>query len=68
MAGNLSTNQRPAFGRKSLECDGTLITSEGPLGELTVPIWKQSHEQLGEIMAGNLSTNQTSIWQKITGA
>ena len=34
MAGNLSTNQRPAFGRKSLERDGTLIMSEGPLGEL----------------------------------
>ena len=38
MTRNLSTNQGPAFGRKSLEHDGTLITSEGPLGELTVLI------------------------------
>ena len=36
MAGNLSTNQRPAFGGKSLECDGMLIMSEGHLGEFTV--------------------------------
>ena len=46
MAGNLSTNQRPAFSRKSLEHDGMLIMSEGHLDELTVPIWKQCDEQL----------------------
>ena len=46
MAGNLSTNQRPAFGRKSLECDGTLIRSEGHLGELTVPTRKEYHKRL----------------------
>ena len=46
MAGNLSTNQRAAFGGKSLECDGTLIMSEGYLDELTVSIWKQCDEWL----------------------
>ena len=30
---NLSTNQRPAFGGKSFQLDGTLITSEGLFGE-----------------------------------
>ncbi len=38
MARNLSTNQRPAFDRKSTECDGMLIMSMGPLGELIVLI------------------------------
>ena len=33
MFGNLSTNQRLAFGGKSLEHDGTLIRSEGHLDE-----------------------------------
>ena len=46
MAGNLSTNQRRAFGRKSMGSDGTLITSGGPLGEVTVSKWKQCDEQL----------------------
>ena len=33
------TNQRPAFGRKSLDHDGMLIRSEGHLSEFTVAIW-----------------------------
>ena len=41
-----STNQRLAFSGKSLEHDGTLMRSEGRLGELTVPIWKQYDEWL----------------------
>ena len=44
MAGNLLTNQRPAFDGKSLERDGTLIMSEGHLDEFTVSIWKQCNE------------------------
>ena len=46
LAGNESANQRPAFSRKSLECDGTLIRSEDCSGEATVPIWKQYDECL----------------------
>ena len=46
LAGKLSTNQRPAFGAKSLEHDGKLITSERHLHEFTVSIWKQCNEQL----------------------
>ena len=41
MTRNLSTNQRPAFGKKSLEHDGMLIMSGDPFGELLVFIWKQ---------------------------
>ncbi len=36
MAGNL--DQRPAFGRKSLECDSMLIRPEGHLGELSCDV------------------------------
>ena len=46
MAGNLVTNQRSAFGGKSLEPDGTLIRSEGHLGESTVPTRKEYHKWL----------------------
>ena len=41
MSMNQSTNQRPAFGKNSLECDSTLMKSEGLLGEFTFVIWKQ---------------------------
>ena len=40
------TDGRPAFDEKSLERDGTLIRSEGHLGEFTVPIWKQYDQWL----------------------
>ena len=43
---NRSTDQRSAFGGKSLECDGMLIRSEDHLGEFTVPIWKRYNEWL----------------------
>ena len=46
MSINQSTNQRPAFGGKSMEHDGTLIRSEGHSAEFTVPIWKQYNEWL----------------------
>ena len=47
MAGILSTNQRLAFGEKSLEYHGILIRPEDNLGEFTVPIWKWCDEWLG---------------------
>ena len=63
MAGNESTNQRPAFGRKSLECDSTLIRSGGHLGKFTVPIWKQYDEWLWRQWSETIRTNtQTNKW------
>ena len=41
-----STNQIPVFGKKTPKCDGTLIRSEGHLGEFTVPTGKQHDEWL----------------------
>ena len=46
MSVNQLTNQRLGFGGTSLERDGMLITSEGHLGEFTVPAWKQHSEWL----------------------
>ena len=43
---NLSAIQKPVFGGRSLECDSTLNTSVGHVGEFTVSIWKQCIEQL----------------------
>ena len=42
----LSIDQRPAFGEKSLERDGTLPKSEGHIGQFTVSIRMQCDEWL----------------------
>ena len=46
MVGYLVTNHRSAFGRESLESDGTLVGSEGHSDEFTVPILRQYDESL----------------------
>ena len=51
------TNQKLAFGRKSLEHGGTQMWCEGKPAKFTIPIWTQWW-MVAEIVVTNKSTNQ----------